>query len=40
MRMYQIFYGVPDEEWGAHVTVKDADTGDVISEHDLPVGDK
>ena len=34
--MYQIFCGVPGEEWAAHVTVKDADTGEVISEHDFP----
>ena len=36
MRMYQTFCGVPDDEWAVHVTVKDADTGDIISEHDFP----
>ena len=34
--MYQIFCGVPGDEWAVHVTVKDADTGEVISEHDFP----
>ncbi len=34
--MYQILCGVPGDEWAAHVTVKDADTGEVISEHDFP----
>ena len=35
--MYQIFCGVPGDEWAVHVTVKDADTGEVISEHDFPI---
>ena len=34
--MYQIFCGVPGDEWAVHVTVKDADSGEVISEHDFP----
>ena len=34
--MYQILCGVPGDEWAAHVTVKDADSGEVISEHDFP----
>lgn len=40
MGMYQIFCGVPGNEWAAHVTVKDADTGGVISEHDFPDRDE
>ena len=28
--MYQILCGVPGDEWAAHVTVKDADTGEGI----------
>lgn len=28
--------GVPGEEWAVLVTVKDADIGEVISEHDFP----
>lgn len=34
--MYQIFCGIPGDEWAVHVTVKDADSGEVISEHDFP----
>ena len=37
---YQIFCGVPGDEWAVHVTVKDADSGEVISEHDFPTRDK
>ena len=37
---YQIFCGVPGDEWAVHVTVKDADTGEVISEHDFPTRDE
>ena len=33
---YQVLCGVPGEEWAVHVTVKDADSGEVISEHDFP----
>ena len=33
---YQVLCGVPGDEWAVHVTVKDADTGEVISEHDFP----
>lgn len=35
MRMYQIFCGIPNEEWTVHVTVKDADTGEIILENDF-----
>ena len=38
--MYQIFCGVPGDEWAVHVTVKDADSGEVISEHDFPTRDE
>ena len=34
--MYQVLCGVPGDEWAVHVTVKDADSGEVISEHDFP----
>ena len=37
---YQIFCGVPGDEWAVHVTVKDADTSEVISEHDFPTRDE
>ena len=37
---YQIFCGVPGDEWAVHVTVKDADSGEVISEHDFPARDE
>ncbi len=40
MGMYQIFCGVPGDEWAAHVTVKDADSGEVLSEHDFPDRDE
>ena len=33
---YQVLCGIPGDEWAVHVTVKDADTGEVISEHDFP----
>ena len=39
MRMYQIFCGVPDNEWAVEVTVKDADTGEIISEYVFPAED-
>ena len=34
--MYQVLCGVSGDEWAVHVTVKDADSGEVISEHDFP----
>ncbi len=34
--MYQVLCGVPGDEWAVHVTVKDADSDEVISEHDFP----
>ena len=37
---YQIFCGVPGDEWAVHVTVKDTDSGEVISEHDFPTRDE
>ena len=37
---YQVLCGVPGDEWAAHVTVKDADSGEVISEHDFPTRDE
>ena len=33
---YQVLCGVSGDEWAVHVTVKDADSGKVISEHDFP----
>jgi len=33
---YQVLCGVSGDEWAVHVTVKDADSGEVISEHDFP----
>jgi len=33
---YQIMCGVPADEWAVHVTVKDADTEEVIAEGDFP----
>jgi len=33
---YQVTCGIPGDEWAVHVTVKDADSGEVISEHDFP----
>lgn len=33
---YQILCGVPGEEWAVHVTVKDADTGEIILENSFP----
>lgn len=38
--MYQVLCGVPGDEWAVHVIVKDADTGEVISEHDFPTRGK
>ena len=37
---YQIMCGVPAGEWTVHVTVKDAETGEVISETDFPTRDE
>lgn len=37
---YQILCGVDGDEWTAHITVKDADTGEVISESDFPTRDE
>lgn len=37
---YQIFCGIPGDEWAVHVTVKDAETGEVISETDFPTRDE
>jgi len=34
--MYQVFCGVPGDEWAVHVTVEDADSGEIISEQDFP----
>ncbi len=33
---YQVLCGVSGDEWAVHVAVKDADSGEVISEHDFP----
>ena len=33
---YQVLCGVSGDEWAVHVTAKDADSGEVISEHDFP----
>ena len=40
MRLYQIFCGVPSDEYRANLTVKDADTDEIIAEFTLPIGDK
>ena len=40
MRMYQIFCGVPSDEWSVHVTIKDVENGRIISEHDFPAGNE
>lgn len=37
---YQVMCGVPAGEWAVHVTVKDADSGEVLSEHDFPTRDE
>ena len=37
---YQVLCGIPGAEWAVHVTVKDADSGEVISEHDFPTRDE
>lgn len=37
---YQVLCGIPGYEWTVHVTVKDADTGEIISEHDFPTRDE
>ena len=37
---YQVLCGVPGDEWAVHVTVKDADSSKVISEHDFPTRDE
>ena len=37
---YQVLCGIPGEEWAVHVTVKDADSGEVISKHDFPTRDE
>jgi len=37
---YQISFGVSDDERAVHVTVKDSDSGEVISEHDFPTRDE
>jgi len=37
---YQIFCGIPGDEWAVHVTVKDADSGEVILENDFPARDE
>lgn len=34
--MYQVFSGVSGDNWAVHVTVKDAESGEVISETDFP----
>ncbi len=33
---YQVLCGVPGEEWAVHVTVKNAENGEVIFENDFP----
>lgn len=33
---YQILCGVPAGEWSVHVTVRDAETGEVLTEEDFP----
>lgn len=33
---YQVLCGVPGDEWAVHVTVKDAETGEIILENDFP----
>lgn len=35
---YQIMCGVPAGEWSVHVTVRDAETGEVLAEEDFPQG--
>ena len=37
---YQIFCGISSDEWAVHVTVKDTDTGEIISESDFPTRDQ
>lgn len=37
---YQVLCGIPGDEWAVHVTVRDADTGEVISEYDFPTRDE
>lgn len=37
---YQVACGIPGDEWAVHVTVKDAETGEVISETDFPTRDE
>lgn len=34
--MFQVFSGVSGDNWAVHVTVKDAESGEVISETDFP----
>lgn len=33
---YQVLCGIPGDQWAVHVTVNEADTGEIISEHDFP----
>lgn len=35
---YQVMCGVPAGEWAVHVTVRDAETGEVLAEEDFPQG--
>jgi len=35
---YQILCGVPADEWAVHVTLRDAESGEVLSEQDFPAG--
>ena len=35
---YQVMCGVPAGEWSVHVTVRDAETGEVLEEEDFPQG--
>jgi len=37
---YQVLCGVPGDEWAVHVTVKDADTGEIILENTFPTRDE
>jgi hypothetical protein len=37
--MYQVLSGIPSDEWHATITIKDADTGEIISITDFPNDD-
>lgn len=40
MGMFQIFSGISGDKWSVQVTVKDAETDEVISETDFPTRKK